>query len=941
MKRAISFIITMGILFGSSFTAFSAPADNVKADSSTGKSFESKSYTEYIDKYENAASNTKITNKGDNFSAVNGNFNKADTAVCFNENSAVTYEFSVENNGLYNIGLNYMINDDSQENAELSVKINGEIPFDMAENITLYRYWMDDGDVRKDSSGNETSPNQKNFGEFTTAFLMDKRGVENKPYCFYFKKGVNTLTLEIEYANVTIKEIFISSPREYEKYKSPQKVDTKGETIILEAEKPYIKNSRTIIAKAENGSVNISPSSPVKQLVNYIGGTNWQNPNEEIVWEFDVKTAGYYKLGYVYKQNKVLNGSVYRRMKIDGEIPFSEAESVEFGYTRDWDLDVFGDKNNTPYYIYLDEGRHTVSFSVTLGDSASIYDSLQNICTVLRELYLSIIMITGETPDSNRDYDLYNQIPDFEKTLNDCYDKLNNIAEDLRKLTGQKTNSQISVMVNTARVLKNMIDNIYKAEVYLSDYYSNYSSLSSSLSDMCILPLSFDQIQIAPATGEFDFEKAGFFKKIGFGLKRFVASFSKEYDRISSMNQGSEEIKLWVNWGRDQAITLNNLIETTFTPKTDIRVNLQITGASVINGMLAGNAPDISLQNSRSGPVNYAMRGAIYDLTKFEDFEEVTKRFSETAMVPYEYNGGVYALPDTQGFYIMYYRKDILDQLGIKVPETWDEFLSAATILRMNNMEAWVSYTQISDPSTVNIGVGGLNLFASILQQNGGSFYNKELNKCDLNSAKSISAFNYWSDFYVKYKFPISVSFYNRFRVGITPLGIDSYTIYSQLKELAPEIDGKWGIALVPGTKKEDGTIDHTVSGSGSGCVILNTSEHKKAAWEFLKWWTSADTQLSYNNEIEAVLGRISRISTSNVEAFNRMSWDNDDLKILNTQRKLIKEIPEVPGSYYVGRSVDQAFWAVYNKGENVKDALLTWSNIANEEIARKIEEYN
>jgi len=939
MKRAIAGLISIGLILGSSFTAFSAPENKAETDSATQISFESDSYSNYVKDYQNAPSGIKISKNGKDFTAASGSYN-VDSVACFNEYATVSYNFEVENNGLYCIGLTYMMGDDSQENAEISLKINGKSPFDAAENITLFRYYTDDGEVRRDGNGNETAPLQKTFKELRTDYLRDKRGVVNRPYSFYFKKGVNTVTFQFEYASVIIDKLFITSPTEYESYVSPQNADTSGKTIVLEAEKPYVKNSRSITAKSENGSVNISPADPIKQLVNYIGGTNWQNPNELIEWKFDIEQSGYYKIGYIYKQNKVLNGSVYRRLMIDGEIPFAEAESVKFNYCRDWDLGVFSNEENKPYYIYLEKGSHTLSLAVTLGDSAEVYKALQDICTSLRELYLSIIMITGETPDSNRDYDLYNQIPEFEETLKSCYDKLNSVADDLRKLTGEETNSQISVMVNTARVLKNMIDNVYKAEIYLSDYYSNYSSLSSSLSDMCVLPLSLDRIQIAPAKGEFEFGKAGFFEKIGFSVKRFVASFSKEYDKISSMNEGSEEIKLWVNWGRDQAITLNNLIETTFTPKTDIRVNLQITTASVINGMLAGNAPDISLQNSRSGPVNYAMRGAVYDLTKFDDFEEVTKRFSETAMIPYEYNGGVYALPDTQGFYIMYYRKDILDQLGIDVPETWDEFLSAATILRMNNMEAWMSYTQITDPATVNVGVGGLNLFASVLQQRGGSFYNEELNMCDLNSPKAISAFTYWSDFYVKYKFPISVSFYNRFRVGITPLGIDSYTIYSQLKELAPEIEGKWGIALVPGTRQADGSIDHTVSGGGSGCVILNTSEHKEASWEFLKWWTSADTQLSYNNEIEAVLGRISRISTSNVEAFNKMSWDSDDLKILNQQRELIKEIPEVPGSYYVGRSVDQAFWAVYNKGDNVKDALLKWSDIANEEITRKIEEY-
>ena len=144
----------------------------------------------------------------------------------------------------------------------------------------------------------------------------------------------------------------------------------------------------------------------------------------------------------------------------------------------------------------------------------------------------------------------------------------------------------------------------------------------------------------------------------------------------------------------------------------------------------------------------------------------------------------------------------------------------------------------------------------------------------------------------------------------------------------------------MPGTEKSDGTVDHTVAASGSGCVILNTSKDKEAAWEFLKWWTSADTQVSYNSEIESVLGKISRISTSNIEAFERFGWDSEDLKILNQQRSFIKEIPEIPGSYYVSRSLKQAFWSVYNNGENFKDALLKWSDEANDEITRKIAQY-
>lgn len=387
---------------------------------------------------------------------------------------------------------------------------------------------------------------------------------------------------------------------------------------------------------------------------------------------------------------------------------------------------------------------------------------------------------------------------------------------------------------------------------------------------------------------------------------------------------------------------MNNLISENFTPKTGINVNLQITNASLINGMLSGKAPDLSLHLARTEPVNLAMRGALYNLSEFEDYESVTKSFGKSASVPFKYGDGVYALPDTQAFFIMFYRSDILEELEIEVPETWEDFIAATAVLQRNNMTSWIPYTQITETSTVNIGVGGLTLFPSILQQFGGGFYNEERNGCSWNSDPvMLNAFSFWTDMYTKYKLPTTLSFYNRFRSGTAPLGIDVYTVYTNLAQAAPEIEGRWGIAKVPGIKQEDGTVNHTVSGSGTGCAILNSSKHKDEAWEFLKWWTSAETQLLYNNNVESILGAVSRVTTANIEAFSSMDWDSEDLEILLEQREWIEEIPEIPGSYYVSRSVDQAFWGVINKSERPKDMLEKWGQIANQEIKRKIAEYS
>ena len=84
----------------------------------------------------------------------------------------------------------------------------------------------------------------------------------------------------------------------------------------------------------------------------------------------------------------------------------------------------------------------------------------------------------------------------------------------------------------------------------------------------------------------------------------------------------------------------------------------------------------------------------------------------------------------------------------------------------------------------------------------------------------------------------------------------------------------------------------------------------------------------------------IGRTAVSNVEAFNSLAWDKDDLAVLNSQWEQVKEVPEVPGSYDVTRSIDQAYWEVIEDGAKVKDAVTKWSKTADLEIARKIEEY-
>ena len=315
------------------------------------------------------------------------------------------------------------------------------------------------------------------------------------------------------------------------------------------------------------------------------------------------------------------------------------------------------------------------------------------------------------------------------------------------------------------------------------------------------------------------------------------------------------------------------------------------------------------------------------------------ERFQDGAELPYELNGGCYALPDTQTFYMMFYRKDILDEYGLTVPKTWDEFFNAAKLLSHNNLLVGVPYTKINSLDLPSSGIGSLSLYPTLLLQNKGKIYNDKLTATNLSDSLSIDIFSYFTEFYTDRGLPISYDFYNRFRTGEMPLGIAPYTQYNSLAIAAKEIDGLWEMAPIPGTVV-DGVVNNTSAGGGTGSVILNQSKNKKAAWDFLKWWTSAEAQYRYSSDIESILGAAERQATANVEALSRLPWADNDRQALLEQWKNVTEIPEVPGSYYTVRSLDQAFWSVYNNGQNPRSAINTWSREADDEITRKLEEY-
>ena len=905
---------------------------------------------------------------------------KAEDGLTFNVvDAAAQWTVSVPKTAWYKVYFTYsgVEGSGSGSDMELSLLVNGLLPYAEAENFVLRRTWIDvtedyNGDgqldhVREDPKGNQFAPEQQQVFDAKKAPMRDINGFVSEDLCLYLTEGTHTLALQSTGEPIKVYAIHLEVPTtllSYEeqlaKWRAEGVKDYAGDEVVVEAEISKNKTDRSIIGLSDNSNPAVKPSDAFIQKVNYIGGANWSMTDESIVWNVNVPEAGLYKVGFHYRQNYLVNASSYRSMKVNGEHQYAEMTTLGFNYKNGW---AFMDSlsNGNEILVYLNKGDNEVELIVTLGAMNEFSAQMEDLTFRLGLMYRDIIAIVGETPDKNTDYQLFKRVPDLADRMQEMRDQIAEMI-DSRRVNGKDIDDNAAILQKMDVVLQRMLKKQYEAHNYKGNFYDSYSSLTAQLQDMKNMALDLDVMVFAAPETKCERNVAGFWESIVFSVERFIASFLLDYNTSGGVG-GDVDLTIWVNWSRDQTLVLNSLVNSRFRALyPDINVTVRMTNASLLQGIMSGNGPDCSLSDSRTTPVNLAMRDALVDLSKFEDYdslfygkdeeydiynEENTKLFAYGADEPYKYNGGVYGLPSTQQFYMMFYRTDIFEQYGLvdengvaKAPETWDEFLEYASVLMLNNMQVGLPYVALTDIWQTNGGVASLNIFPTLLQQQGLSLYNEDQTGTSFSEPEVMQVFEDWTDFYTKYNLPKEYSFFNRFRIGLVPMAIQTYGQYSALSAAAPEIKGKWAMAEIPGYVNENGEIVNTQAGFGSACMILKDSEHPDEAWELLKWWMSTDTQYRYALDIESILGVAGRYTSANVNATLKLDWGKGANDIIANQWHKVQEVAEIPGGYYVSRAIDQAFWNVLTMNENPKDMMRKWGEVADVEITTKIEQY-
>jgi ABC-type glycerol-3-phosphate transport system substrate-binding protein len=81
-------------------------------------------------------------------------------------------------------------------------------------------------------------------------------------------------------------------------------------------------------------------------------------------------------------------------------------------------------------------------------------------------------------------------------------------------------------------------------------------------------------------------------------------------------------------------------------------------------------------------PFDLAIRGALQDLSEFDDFWGVADNFASGAFIPYILEDKVYAMPETLEFHALVYRTDTMRSLNLTVPDTWDDVIDMLPTLQ-------------------------------------------------------------------------------------------------------------------------------------------------------------------------------------------------------------------------------------------------------------------
>lgn len=877
--------------------------------------------------------------KADRAFLTNDNYEYVNDVLAVKAGDTVTLTIDVPVSGRYVMSFDYLSYDESILPVEMGMKIDGGYPFYEARSMKFETTWVSDG-VDVDRYGNEIVSLPDKLIRWEHKEVMDASYRYSDPLPVELTAGVHKLELNIQEGTLLLGNISLEAPGDVAEYAGSTKAEGNA-LITIETEDFYQRNDSSIHAIGEYGS-SLSPLSATTTVLNIIDEDSFNEAGQTVSYQFHVDNAGYYYIGMNYRQSEKNDFPVFVDWKIDGEIPNSAFKSYQVEAANKFRTVTLTDDNDDKLSVYLEPGDHTISLTISADNLRYALEAVDEIMSGISDLSLEVTKVAGTNKDKYRDLKLTRYIPDVQDRLLGWVDELYSLAEQAQPYVNAKSPDKVaafSYLLIAANQLKSLAEKPNELVYRVDELSTSVNSINTQIANFVDLindnDLSIDRIYIYQDGARLP-KGQNIFQSIGTSLKRFGYSFMGQ--SYSASNTDESHIQVWVNRPRTYVEIMQKMIDEKFTPETGIEVDLSIMtdAQKLILSNASGDTPDIATGINYSIPFDLAIRGSLVDLSKFDNYKEVFGRYSEGLLVPSVVGDGLYSLPETMNFYVMFYRTDILSKLGLSVPNTMDELIAMLPDLQMRGLNVYY-------PTAAMLVMRNFHGTTPIIYQMDGALYGNTALDILVDSEATVEGFTELTELFTLYDLPVDVpNFYQHFRNGDLPIGIADFNSYNLILNAAPEIANSWSIALVPGIEDEEtGEVKRYMSGGAESTVMFSSDdEREQKAWQFMEWWSRADIQAEFGQRLQILYGDEYIWPTANLEAFERLPYPTSDKDTILTQAQYILETPRLLGSYMMERELSNAFNDVVVNGDTVRSRIDEVAKTVLRETERKLEEF-
>lgn len=377
----------------------------------------------------------------------------------------------------------------------------------------------------------------------------------------------------------------------------------------------------------------------------------------------------------------------------------------------------------------------------------------------------------------------------------------------------------------------------------------------------------------------------------------------------TNTGEGSKEEKITLNvWGMGEEAKALPTIAEDFTkenPNISIKVQALPWGQGhdkLLTAVASKKGPDV-VQLGSSWTLEFGSAGALADMAPYiEQYPELNMdNFFPGAVESAQIDGTFVGIPWYVDTRVLYYRTDLLKEVGYEqAPATWEELSDAAQKLAARGEG---QYGISIDPKEQSLGF----MYA---RQNGAEWFTED-GQPNFTDEKFVEAVEYIASFYKNGSAPkdLGLDIIPAFNEGITPMFISGPWMIKLISDQAPELEGKWGMAVLPNKENNISLL------GGSHLSIFEYSEHKDAAAKFVAYMSKPETQLKWHE--------LSKTLPSTTAAWEADVLKNDPhLSVYGKQLEAAMPMPVIPAWEQLGQTYVKYFENIYRANKDVAEMM-------------------